>query len=193
MSLSKCMQMANGKRRGARAGNLPPGAQPKTPNEEPLTLLFAAIGHAVRPACVFLSWVKVIKRKARAVPCLFVIGRRLLPCPQAKRQHGLRAAVEGAVSVHAYRNFTPAIPAFHVTAIPVALLSSSDPQMSCQCMFPLYCVLNVVRISRGARSARRARSAPPYKVRFLISKAGRTLRPIAANSSVNDLSLGVFG
>ena len=70
---------------------MPPGAQPKTPNERSLTLLFAAIANSARPACFLLSWVKVIKRKARAVPCLFVIGRRLLPCPQAKRQHGLRA------------------------------------------------------------------------------------------------------
>ncbi len=87
----------------------------------------------------------------------------------------------GAVSVHAYRNFTPAVSAFHVTAIPVALLSSSDPQMSCQCM------LKILRISR------RSRSAPPYNVRFLISKAGSTVCSIAAISSVNGLSLGVFG
>ena len=26
--------------------------QPKTPSDKPLTLLFAAIGHAVRPACI---------------------------------------------------------------------------------------------------------------------------------------------
>ncbi len=72
----------------------PPGARPKAPNNSPVTLLFAAIGHSVLPACVLLSWVKSSTQKARTVPCLFVIGRRLLPCPQAKRQHGLRAAAD---------------------------------------------------------------------------------------------------